>query len=151
MRRTAKARNRPTPTATVRISAMLGMEDTCWASTCKSGSEMVMITPIKKAMKLTSHALLVLEICTPMPSPKGVMAISAPSWKRPMPKISIRAPTKNMTMGPSSTGTKITLMSSTMAVMGSTAASDSIVFSRNFGFKANCVLSIGCDVGFIIR
>ena len=46
----AITRNSPTPAATVRISTWLGMAGTCWASTVRSGSAMVMSMPRAKAM-----------------------------------------------------------------------------------------------------
>ncbi len=38
--------------------------------------------------------LLFLKILEPTPWPSGVMEISAPSWKKPMPTISRTAPIK---------------------------------------------------------
>ena len=74
-----------------------------------------------------------LESCAPIPSPKGVMDISAPSWKKPMPKISMSAPTKNIiTILTSKSTNKLTI--STIAVIGSTAESDSDTFSLSLGF-----------------
>ena len=58
----ATARKMPTPTATVRISVRFGMAGTCSASTCRSGSEMVMIAPMEKPIKKISGICLVLEI-----------------------------------------------------------------------------------------
>ena len=130
----ARARKIPTPTATVRIRVRLSMEGTCCASTCKSGSEMVMMTPMENPISSTNMILRVLEICTPMPSPRGVIAISAPSWKKPIPMTSITAPTRNMTIAPSSTGTSSMLNSSTIPVMGRTAERDSRIFSLSFWF-----------------
>ncbi len=135
MRRMARARNIPTPTATVWISTRLGTEGTCWASTCRSGSEMVIIAPMTKPMSRIISTLRVLEIWTPMPSPMGVMAISAPSWNKPIPRISMTAPVTNITKLPSSIGTRKILISSTIPVIGRTAERDSMVFSLNFGFK----------------
>ena len=55
------------------------MDGTCWASTCKSGSAMVIITPITNAMATITGIFFTRSICTPMPSPSGDIAISAPS------------------------------------------------------------------------
>ena len=71
----------------------------------------------------------------PMPFPMGVMEISAPSWKNPIPTMSISAPTKNMTTVPNSSGTSSTLIPMTISVIGTTAARDSFSFSISFGFK----------------
>ena len=79
MRSTASARNAPTPTATDTISTRLGIEGTCWASTCRSGSASVTITPITNAMSSTVGSLRALAVCAPTPSPSGVIAISEPS------------------------------------------------------------------------
>ena len=79
MRTIASARNSPTPTATVKISTILGTDGTCPAKTCRSGSDMVMITPITNPVSKTVISFFIFEICTPTPSPMGVMAISAPS------------------------------------------------------------------------
>ena len=130
----ATARKIPTPTATVRISVRLGIDGTCAASTWRSGSEIVIIAPMEKPIRKISGIFLVFEICTPIPSPKGVMDISAPSWKKPIPITSIIAPTINITMVPRSMGTSRMLKSSTMPVMGRTAERDSSIFSFSFWF-----------------
>ena len=98
---------------------------------------MVMSAPIAKAISSTGTTLRVRSSCAPTPSPNGVMAISAPSWNSPMPTTSIAAPTRNSATDPSSIGTIITLMASTISVMGSTAQRDSLVFSLSLGFIAS--------------
>lgn len=64
-----------------------------------------------------------------MPSPIGIMDISAPIVKKPMPIISITAPNKNSTNAPEDNGKSVMLRIKTIAVNGSTEASDSIIFS----------------------
>ncbi len=130
--RIAAARKMPTPTATVRIKVRLGMPGTCSASTWRSGSEMVMMAPMENPMRKIRGILRALDIWTPMPSPRGVMDISAPSWKNPIPITSRIAPTRNITMIPRSTGTSRMLSSRTIPVMGSTADTDSSIFSFSF-------------------
>ena len=88
----ASARNSPTPTATVMINTMFGTDGTCPARTCRSGSDTVMMTPMRNPVSRTVSSFFILEICTPTPSPSGVIAISAPSWKKPMPTISTTEP-----------------------------------------------------------
>ena len=105
------------------------------ARTCKSGSAMVMITPITKQTRTRMGSRLVFMIWEPTPSPKGVMDISAPSWKKAMPIISMKAPTRNMAMVPVSMGTMKILSNSTMTVMGTTALMDSSIFSLSFLFS----------------
>ena len=136
IRTIASARNSPTPIATVKISTILGTEGTCPANTCRSGSDTVIITPIKKPVSSTVSSFCILEICTPTPSPMGVIAISAPSWKNPIPIISINAPVRNITTLPSSIGIKNMLSISTIPVIGNTAASDSLIFSFSFTFNS---------------
>ena len=109
-------------------------------STCKSGSARVTITPMSRLITTMGSRLLDLEICPPMPSPKGLMDISDPSWNIPMPTISRMAPTTNMTTEPVSSGTRKMLSSRTIPVIGSTAESDSSIFSFSFGFKIGPLL-----------
>ena len=98
---------------------------------------MVMATPMIKHASAISHTLVVLVSCTPTFSPMGIMAISAPSVKRPIPTINITAPVINIAMVDSGMGTTVMLSSSTTPVTGSTAASDSLIFSNSRGFKAS--------------
>ena len=86
---------------------------------------MVMTAPIKKQMAMMMTTLLFLKILEPTPWPSGVMEISAPSWKKPMPTISRTAPIKKRATVPISSGTSTTLKMSTMSVMGSTLERDS--------------------------
>ena len=130
MRTWATTRKKPTPTATARIRVMLGTEGSCSASTCRSGSAMVMTTPRIKHTSRGRAIRRLLLISTPMPSPMGIMDMSTPRVNSPMPRISRMAPNTNMIMAPSVSGAMVTLMTSTMAVMGSTDARDSRIFSN---------------------
>lgn len=131
MRAWATTRKKPTPMATARIRVMLSTEGSCSASTCRSGSAMVTTTPRTKQTSSGSSTRLVLLICTPMPSPMGVMDMSTPRENSPMPNTRSIAPNRNKTMVPGVSGAMVTLMASTMAVMGRTEASDSLIFSSS--------------------
>ena len=146
--RMATARKIPTPTATVRIRVRLGMPGTCSASTWRSGSDMVMMAPMEKPIRKIRGIRRALDIWTPIPSPRGVMDISAPSWKKPIPITSRIAPTKNITMIPRSTGTRRMLNSSTIPVMGSTAETDSNIFSFSFWFTQPPLFQSSLKIGF---
>ena len=50
MRIKATTRKAPTPAATARMRVRLGIMGTWVASTCKSGSDMVMMKPTRKAL-----------------------------------------------------------------------------------------------------
>ena len=65
---------------------------TCPASTCKSGSAMVISTPSTKQTPSSSPSFFCLDRPEPTWVPMGVMARSAPMLNRPMPRISITAP-----------------------------------------------------------
>ena len=79
----------PTPTATAPTSVALGTPGTCWASTWRSGSDTVTMTPIRKPTAATTQSFLERVMAAPTRSPMGVMAVSAPRENRPMPRIGI--------------------------------------------------------------
>lgn len=85
MRRSDTTRNTPTPHATDRMRIKFGTDGTCDASTCKSGSETVMIKPSKNESVITTPSFFVFVMAVPMRSPMGVMAVSAPVVKNIMP------------------------------------------------------------------
>ena len=66
----------------------------------------------------------------PTRSPMGVMAVSAPRVKRPMPTISSAAPIKKASSVAVGRGATVKLSTSTIAVMGTTEARASRIFSR---------------------
>ena len=113
-------RKTPTPTPTDTISTMLGTEGICSASTTRSGSATVIITPSTKQMSMGMRRRFDFPICAPMPSPSGCMEISEPMVKRLIPKISVRVPKRNNTKIPDSNGAMETLSTNTMAKIGST-------------------------------
>jgi hypothetical protein len=73
-------------------------------------------------------------ILEPTYSPIGLIAVSAPKVKRPMPKISITAPIRKATKIAELTGKKAISRISTIAVTGSTEDSASEIFSHRFDF-----------------
>ena len=64
----------------------------------------------------------------------GIMAMSAPREKNPIPRISIIAPMRNISMVPTGSGASVKLNSNTMAVIGSTEVNASRIFSASFFF-----------------
>ena len=102
-----------------------GIDGTCPASTCRSGSATVMMTPIKKLMATMTHTFLDRVISLPTASPSGIMDISEPRVNNPIPTISSRLPSKNAIMALLEIGVIVKHSTSTMAVMGSTEVSDS--------------------------
>ena len=90
---------------------------------------MVTTTPIKKLTDTTTHSFRDRVIWAPTRSPMGVMAISAPSVKSPMPRINSTAPIKKASSVSAGTGEIVKLSTTTMAVIGSTEAKASRTFS----------------------
>ena len=134
LRTAASTRNTPTPTATVTIIVRSGTAGTCLASTCRSGSATVMATPISRQTAISPPTFLDLASWPPMASPMGIMAISAPREKKPIPTISITAPMRNIIMVPTGSGASVKLNSNTMAVIGNTEDKASRIFSASFFF-----------------
>ena len=64
-------------------------------------------------------------MCPPMRD----MESSAPTEKRPIPKIMCTAPSRKASISPEGTGTKRKLTAATMAVMGRIESMDSCSFS----------------------
>ena len=118
-----------------RISSILGIACTCRASTCKSGSEMVISTPSTKPRVRISGRFLVFVIRAPTCSPMGVMATSAPTEKNIMPTTSKTAPVKKLSSIPLGIGATVRLSASKSTTMGSTAEMASRIFSRSFCFS----------------
>ena len=115
----------PTPTETVRISMVLSMPGTFWASTCRSGSAMVMTRPRIKASTRISHRRRDLVIFAPTKLPIWVMDSSAPRVNNPMPMISMTAPTRKASISPLPMGMKKKHSTATISVMGSTESTAS--------------------------
>ena len=102
------------------------------ANTCKSGSAMVMITPMVKLTRATKRNLRGLVMVAPMSSPIFIMDISAPMVNSPMPNISRTAPKRNSISVPTGIGEMITLNKNTMMVIGNTEYRASYVVSFSF-------------------
>ena len=118
MRSIATTRNAPTPTDTAPTITPLLMDGTCSASTCRSGSDMVIMLPTRKHMSSISQNRLVFVVSEPTYCPMGIMARSAPSVNRPIPAISNSAPTTYAASTPFGTGTMVKQRTKTMAAIG---------------------------------
>ena len=118
-------RNTPTPKATAPIRTAFGIFGTWFASTCRSGSEIVIMMPSKKLTNTISQTFLDLVMQLPTFVPIGVIAVSAPKVKNAMPTISSTAPIKKETSILLGIGATVKHSSSTMMVIGRTDAIDS--------------------------
>ena len=116
---------------------IFGTEGTCSASTCKSGSEIVMIRPSRNESTTTMPSFLVRVIAVPTRSPIGVIAISAPAENSIMPTSSSAAPIRKQSRMLGEIGAMVKESSSTMQTIGSTARTASIHFSDRFLRKFN--------------
>ena len=74
---------------------------------------------------------IVFAIFVPTRSPIGVIESSAPSVKSIIPAINSTAPNKNKSRMLAGTGVIVKLSSTTIAIIGDTAFSDSFNFSVN--------------------
>ena len=135
MRSSATQRNSPTPTETVTISTVLSIAGTFVASTCRSGSEIVIRKPSTKPSGSMSQTRFVCVMLAPTRSPIGDIASSAPRLKSIMPTISNTAPMRNAIRMLVGIGATVKHSSSTMPMIGSTAFSDSFNFSCSFVFS----------------
>ena len=78
-------------------------------------------------------------MCEPTASPIGVIAISAPSVKKPIPRISKTAPITKAMSVPFGIGVIVKQSSRTIPVTGMTDNRDSLIFSfRIVLFFLNC-------------
>ena len=113
----------------------MGTDGTCSASTCRSGSEIVIMNPRIKLRKATTQALFICVRRMPIRSPMGVMAISAPSVKNIMPRTSRTPPIKKAIRMPGGMGAMVKHSKETIPMTGITAPNDSFNFSSNFCFN----------------
>ena len=132
MRKRASTRNVPTPPATDRIKIMLGTAGTCPARTCRSGSEMVIMKPSKKAVIMIRARLRLFVRADPTRSPMGVMDISAPRVKNIIPARIRTAPMRKHKRMLGEMGAMEKHKASTMQMMGRTAWRASCHFSVSF-------------------
>ena len=132
IRSNATIRNPPTPRATARIRVRLGTEGTCSARTCKSGSDMVIINPMIKLIRMTINTFLDFVMMEPTRSPIGVIDISTPTLKKSMPTINRTAPTRKVIRILGGIGAMEKHNINTIAKIGKTAFRVSVSFSLNF-------------------
>ena len=135
IRSRASTRKRPTPPATAPIRIPPGMEGTCPASTWRSGSETVTITPRRKERRTITLIFLLFVIQVPTFSPIGDMDSSAPSVKNIMPRIRSTAPIRKHKRMLGEIGATEKHRKRTMTMMGSTATSASRSFSLSLSRK----------------
>ena len=137
IRRIATIRNVPTPiptayTRTVPFITAL----TCLASTCRSGSAMVISIPSTKQTISSSDSFFCLDRPAPTWAPIGVIATSAPRLKRPMPTTNNTAPTvKVISSVPVKLNQGVIARTYTIAVIGRVESKASTIFSRS-SFKS---------------
>ena len=129
VRRMAATRKTPTPRLTERISVLFGMDCTCPARTCRSGSEIVISAPKTKPAARMSGMFRVPVSAPPMRLPIGCMDSSAPSVKNIMPITSSRLPKRKVSSVPLGTGTMVRESTKTIRAIGMTAPSASFSFS----------------------
>ena len=129
MRSMHTARKKPTPSPTVTSSTVLLMWGTVSASTCRSGSAMVMAKPSARLTSRISGRLRLLVSEVPMRLPMGVMEVSAPSVKMPMPTMIRMEPRKKLSRRSGDTGDTDRHKSPTISRIGSTDSADSLIFS----------------------
>ena len=91
-----------------------------------------MITPRRKASTRTTQSFRLFVIAGPTRSPMGDMAISAPRLKNIIPTVRSTAPARKQSRIPEGTGTSAKHSTKTIPAIGSTAAVDSLSFSRSF-------------------
>ena len=126
----AMTRNSPTPTPTV---AMRRVEfitaSTCPARTERSGSAIVISTPMTKHTESSTMSFLDFVRPEPTCSPIGVIARSAPRLKSPIPRMRNTADMPKTALSiPLSGARGVNERMSTMTVIGKTDMKD----SRNF-------------------
>ena len=127
-------RKKPTPALTVSMSSQVSICGTETASTCKSGSAMVIAAPSRKLSAVTRDLVCVFVIRAPICVPMGVMLASVPRVNRPMPATSIAAATIKASIRPEGTGTAIRLSSATISARGRTEPAASLIFSGSIVF-----------------
>lgn len=125
--------------ATATINVRLGMEGTCCANTCKSGSDIVITNPIIKVIKITIKIFFDLVIMEPVRSPIGVMDNSTPTLKNSIPTIKRTAPIRKVIRILGGTGVMVKHSNNTITSIGNTAFKVSTSFSLNLELIDNYV------------
>ena len=140
----ASTRKSPTPTPTTAMSAVESITAlTCSASTERSGSAIVISTPITNPTPSKTPSFLDLVSPAPTCSPIGVMARSAPRLKSPIPIMRKTAHTQNAV---SSVAVKsisgVNESTTTMRATGNTEINDSLnlISMRFMGFPNDFLL-----------
>ena len=105
------------------------MVGTWFASTVRSGSEIVIIMPSIKLANTIIHTLLDLVMHVPTLFPIGVMAVSAPTVKNAIPTTSITAPVRNDMSIWFETGAMVKHSTRTIHVIGITEEMASFILS----------------------
>jgi hypothetical protein len=89
---------------------------------------------------MMSKRLLDFVILDPTYSPIGVIAVSAPKVKRPIPTIRSKAPMINERSIAFDTGKKVTSKRRTISVTGRTDERDSEIFSRRIVLSKSFII-----------
>ena len=111
---------------------MSGTAGVCLARTCRSGSATVTMAPMMIHAMTMTGSFVALASCAPTFSPMGIMAISTPRVKNPIPIIRKAAPARNSISGSRGMGVMVIPRINTMQVTGSTDDKDSVIFSFSF-------------------
>ena len=138
----------PTPTPTVAMSSVPFITAfTCWARTVRSGSAMVIRRPIPKPTLRRIPIFLEAVRPWPMYCPMGVMAISAPRLKRPIPSTSSTAATTNTKSSmPEMSAQGVMDRMNTNRLTGITDTRDSLSFSLREARMAVLYLGVGLSI-----
>ena len=137
----------PTPMPTASSSTVLSMLGTVSASTCRSGSATVTATPSAKATSSITGSLPIFVSAVPILLPMMVMERSAPKENSPSPTTIISAPMRNVSSRLGCMGTRNRHSTVTMAMMGSTDTSDSLIFSvRRVRVFSMCAFRFALDL-----
>ena len=144
-------KKRPTPTETVIISTLVSTLGTLVASTCRSGSAIVTITPRIKLITTISESFFVLVSFAPMLVPIIDIDRSTPILKSPIPAIIMTVPMIKERSRPLSIGIRNKHKAITISDMGRTDFVDSTIFSFNKLCLSTAPPNIFYHIYFIIK
>ena len=111
------------------MKACVSIAGTLAARTVRSGSDTVMSVPMKKETRMTTQIFRDFVIVEPTCSPIGVMDLSTPSVKSPMPKIIINVPARKEMKIEFGSGVTVKDSARMIKDTGRTDARDSLSFS----------------------
>ncbi len=138
--------NKPTPVPTVTRRTVLSMCGTVSASTWRSGSEIVIAKPSMKLTARIKGIFFVFVSAVPILLPIGVIEVSAPREKRPIPATSITAPTKKQSNKSGFIGETEKHKTKTIITIGRTDSAASLIFSGiavcSFSMYSSLLISI---------